>query len=99
MDAQVLWFEWTRETPIDVNEVYQAVVDGGMGLSEFHLLGEFMFTEGAMQLAGGMSGKLEYGGRKQADGKWDIEIIGYETGEVPTVFKLAEFKQPEVYQP
>src|SRR5688500_1936404 len=99
MDAHVLWFERTRLTPIDVNEVYQAVVDGGMGLSALRLLGEFEFGAGYAQLKGEMSPRLEYGGKNPVNGKWDIEVIGYEADQVPTVYKLAEFKQPEVYQP
>jgi len=98
MDAQVLWFEWPRETPIDPHEVFTAVIDGGMGLSAFRLLGEFEFGQGHVQLKDKMSPQLEYGGKKQADGKWDIEIIGYEEEGPLTVFKIAEFKQPEKYQ-
>jgi hypothetical protein len=45
-----------------------------------------------------MSAKLEYGGKNPANGKWDIEIIGYEDEGKLTVFKITEFKQPEKYQ-
>jgi hypothetical protein len=98
MDAQVLWFEWTRETPIDAHEVYTAVIDGGMGLSALRLLGEFEFGTGYAQLKGAMGAKLEYGGKNPAGGKWDIEIIGYEEQGPLTVYKISEFKQPEAYQ-
>ena len=99
MDAQVLWFEWPRETPIDPHEIYTAVVDGGMGLSALRLLGEFEFGSGYVQLKDGMSSKLEYGGKNPSNGKWDVEVIGYEEAGPLTVFKIIEFKQPEKYQP
>lgn len=99
MDAQVLWFEWTSETPVDAHAIYNAVIDGGMGLSALRLLGEFEFSAGHVRLKDEMSPRLEYGGKNPADGKWDVEIIGYEEEDgMLTVYKIIEFKQPEKYQ-
>lgn len=99
MDAQVLWFEWPRETPIDIDEIYEAVIDGGMGLEALRILGEWEFTEGYAQLANGMSVKFEYGGKNPGNGKWDIDVIGYADTGPPAVYKIYEYKQPVVYQP
>lgn len=99
MDAQVLWFEWPRETAIDIDEIYETVVEGGMGLQALRLLGEWEFTDGFAHLADGMSVKFEYGGKNPGNGKWDIDVIGYADTGAPAVYKIREFKQPEVYQP
>lgn len=98
MDDQVLWFEWTRKTPIDVIELHKAVLDGGMGMASMRLLGEFEFKDGFAQLKGGMSPRLEFGGKWPGDGKWDIEVVGYEADGNPVVFKIREFQKPRAYQ-
>lgn len=99
MDAQVLWFEWPRETSIDIDEIYETVIDGGMGLQALRLLGEWEFTDGFAQLADDMSVKFEYGGKNPGNGKWDVDVIGYADTGPPAVYAITEFKQPEVYQP
>ena len=98
MDQQVLWFEWTRETPIDIAEVYDAVVDGGMGLQAMRLMGRFEFGDRGAHLAGGMSPRFEYGGKNPVNGEWDIEVIGYADDSAPTVYSIQPLKRPEVYQ-
>lgn len=99
MDSQVLWFEWTRETPIDVKEIYAAVNDGGMGLQSMQLLGEWEFGDGWARLKGNMSAKFEYGGTNPGNGKWSIEVVGYADEDPPAVYAIKEFEQPEKYQP
>lgn len=99
MDDQVLWFEWTRKTPIDLPELHKAVQDGGMGLAGMRLLGEFEFGDGFAQLKGNMGPRLEYGGTRPADGKWDIEVVGYESGATPAASGIRDYRRPEVYQP
>jgi hypothetical protein len=98
MDSQVVWFEWPRETAVDLPGIYQAVIDGGMGLQSLHLLGDFEFGDGHARLANGLSPELEYGGRNPGDGTWDIEVVGFQKGETPKVYRIREFNQPEVYQ-
>lgn len=98
MNAQTLWFEWTRDEPIDLTAIDQAVQDGGMGISEIRLMGEFVFGDDWVQLKDERGPKLEYGGKKLKDGKWDIEVVGYEDGEEPIVFRIQAFKQPEKFQ-
>jgi hypothetical protein len=98
MDQQVLWFEWKSETPIDIEKVYDAVVDGGMGLQAMRLMGSFEFGDGWAQLAGGLSPRFEYGGKNPISGEWDIEVIGYNDDGAPTVYSIQPLKRPEVYQ-
>lgn len=98
MDEQVVWFEWTLDGPIDLPRIRQAVIDGGMGVSEFRLLGRFEFAEGWAQLEGEQSPRLEYGGESPGNGAWDIEIVGFESGATPTVYQLREYSKPRRYQ-
>lgn len=98
MDEQVVWFEWKRDEPIDLPGIRQAVIDGGMGVSEFRLLGRFQFGEGWAQLQGDQSPRLSYGGEVLANGIWDIEIAGYEPGATPRVYRIREYAQPKQYQ-
>lgn len=100
MDDGALWFEWKLPRAIDPNEVFAAVKEGGMGLAEFHLLGEFEFADQTAWLASGKSPKLVYKGPKRANGKWNLEIAGFEKKDIAVeVVGAAPFKQPEVYQP
>ncbi len=98
MDDQVLWFEWTRTTPIDLNELHRAVRDGGMGLAGLRLLGDFHFDDGWVQLQDSMGPKLQYGGKAVQDGLWDIEVVGYEQGAKPAAFSIREYLRPQAYQ-
>ncbi|MBX3475482.1 MAG: hypothetical protein KF754_13975 [Planctomycetes bacterium] len=100
MDDGALWFEWKLPRAIDASEVFAAVKEGGMGLAEFHLLGEFEFGDKSAWLKDGKSAKFVYTGPPRANGKWDLEIAGFEKKDkAAEVVAAAPFRQPQVYQP
>jgi hypothetical protein len=99
MDEQVLWFEWQRAEPVDLTGVYRAVIGGGMGLSGFRLLGDFVFGENSAQLRDARSPELTYRGPARAAGPWDIEVAGYESRDrKPAVVAVRDYKRPQAYQ-
>lgn len=100
MDDQALWFEWALDRPIDPHEVFAAVKEGGMGLQSMRLLGDFEFSGEQAWLRGGMTAKLVYKGPKRADGKWNLELAGFEKkGMAIEVIDAKPYERPKVYQP
>ncbi|MBE7491977.1 MAG: hypothetical protein HS108_09530 [Planctomycetes bacterium] len=100
MDDGALWFEWKLPRVVEPHEVFTAVKEGGMGLTAFRLLGEFEFGDKSAQLKDGKSPRLVYNGPRRENGRWNLEIAGFEKkGAAVEVIGAAPYKRPQVYQP
>jgi hypothetical protein len=97
MDDQVAWFEWTRDDAINFSRIHRAVIDGGMGLAGMYLIGEFEFGDDYAELKGASAPRLEYTGPSRDDGRYTVEVVGYEAGADPTIYGVHPWRMPERY--
>lgn len=97
MLENVIWFRWEKNEPLDPSRIYAAVVEGGMGLSAFRVLGHFDFEQGQARTKGA---SFPYSGETRASGNWTIELTGYEKKDgKPRVSSVLPYFEPKVYNP
>ncbi len=98
MDSTIVWFVWDKDEPLEAWRVNKAVMDGGMGLTEFFILGDFQFKDGKATTSKGVV--LDYEGAPIKDGKWAIEITRYDSEEMqPKVYEVKEYFTPKTFKP
>ena len=98
MDSTIVWFVWDKDEPLEPWRVHKAVTDGGMGLTEFFILGDFTFENGRAKTTKGID--LKYEGDARKAGRYAVEIMAYEEEEMELeVFDVKDYFQPKVFRP
>jgi hypothetical protein len=96
MDEAVIWFKWEKDEPLAPWRVNKAVVDGGMGLTKFLILGRFEFAGGEARGPHGLS--LAFKGEAPEAGRWTVQIYDYEQKDgTAKVAALEPYFEPKVY--
>jgi hypothetical protein len=95
MDEAVIWFKWDKPEALEPWRVNAAVVDGGMGITQFSILGAFDFANGKAK-AGPL--ELAFQGEAPANGKYALEIYGYESKQGGAkVHAIRTYVEPKIY--
>ncbi|MHC4839484.1 MAG: hypothetical protein ACYTDT_00795 [Planctomycetota bacterium] len=98
MDEAIIWFAWEGDEPLEPWKVNEAVLEGGMAVTQFQILDSFTFTSGVAKAASGL--ELEFKGKAPEDGEWAIEIYDYEEEDfVVKVQAVRPYFKPRLFNP